>query len=958
MLLPMQYNVGDHINNFEVISVQAVDDYKSNGILLRHKSGFEVYALLNDDRECFFCYTIYTPPTNNTGVFHILEHTVLTGSQRYPVRDPFMTMMRNSCNTFLNAMTGPDRTYYPAASPVKKDFDNIFNVYTDAVFAPLLRKESFMQEGIRLSNKGDMHFEGVVFSEMQGDVSQHASVVASAVTRPLFENDSPYSYEFGGNPPDICTLSYDEFVSTYKKHYVPANTTLFLYGDLDLEEKLAFLDTEYLQRDQGEKIKRIEESQKWDRPRFFRTTSNADDGALSSTAMVSWLLSGSEDPDVNTELSLIVDLLLATPGSPLYKAIIDSGLGSDISNESGMSDSYRNLIFSVGIDGVEEKNASKVESYIISSLEQIVKEGFDPIDVETCLRRQEFSLQEIPSGLSQGYRLFFSRIDKGWAYGKNPSDMLKIKDELTKIRAKLEENPRYLEAWIETNILASNHRLLSLIVMDPSTQRKMDAEIEAMVNRYKDSYSEKEEEDFDAFELSSDSKENIEKLPRLTSEDIPNIDITIDHKVDDHLVSAGMLTAGIVYADLAFDVSDFTYEELQYLSVLSRLLLMTNVDDMDYSTFLSQIRFVTGNVSFFLEAGKNQEREEKDFLIFRFKSLREHYKEALNIIIKLFYKADLHDISRIKATLADFDSEFKSSVSRSGHQYAFLNAASSISSASYTNELISGVTFWSRIKEMQQDIESLPEKLIAVYEKVFSRSRLTFHVSTDEEKLESVKKETNEFISKLQSASAVCENPKHFVAEGKNRAYTFSTPVSYDSLAFKSANQDSKKGAGEKFVLSLVAQNTLWALIREKGGAYGGGVSLDTVEEYIFFYTYRDPRIDGSIEDFRKAIEIEDFTPEMLEDGRVAVLSRDVRPLGPAAKALIDFRRCIYKYTDYIRRKRKELQLDLTLEDLEKYRKELLERMDREDKAITVFTDQKNLATTKLKFEARILPFS
>ncbi|MBO5770810.1 MAG: insulinase family protein, partial [Spirochaetales bacterium] len=174
------YNVGELINGFVVLRKDDLPDYSSTGYTLKHeKTGFEIFFMKNSDRECFFTYTVYTPPVNSTGVFHILEHTLLTGSKKYPVRDPFMMMVRNSCNTFLNAMTGPDRTYYPAASPVKKDFDNIFNVYTDAVFDPLLRKESFMQEGIRFSSEGELHFEGVVFSEMQGDISQHESVVAS-----------------------------------------------------------------------------------------------------------------------------------------------------------------------------------------------------------------------------------------------------------------------------------------------------------------------------------------------------------------------------------------------------------------------------------------------------------------------------------------------------------------------------------------------------------------------------------------------------------------------------------------------------------------------------------------------------------------------------------------------------------------------------------------------------------
>jgi Zn-dependent M16 (insulinase) family peptidase len=347
-------------------------------------------------------------------------------------------------------MTGPDRTYYPAASPVKKDFDNIFSVYTDAVFSPLLRKESFMQEGIRFSSEGELHFEGVVFSEMQGDISQHESVVASAASRPLFDKDSPYRHEFGGNPPNICDLTYEEFINTYKKHYVPANMTLFFYGDLDLEEKLLYLDGEYLsKRDGGEKIARPELTTRWNDRKVVRETSNAEEGNTSSTVMLSWLLPGAEDARLNTELSLIVDLLLGNPGSPLYKAIVESGLGRDLSSESGMSDSYRELLFSVGISGADEKDAERIEEFILSPLRNIAKEGLSKMSIEASLRRMEFRLKEIPSGISQGYSLFFSRIDKGWAYGKTPADMLSPKAIIDAIRKSLAEDERYLESWIE-----------------------------------------------------------------------------------------------------------------------------------------------------------------------------------------------------------------------------------------------------------------------------------------------------------------------------------------------------------------------------------------------------------------------------------------------------------------------------------------------------------------------------
>ena len=357
-----------------------------------------------------------------------------------------MALSRNSCNTFLNAMTSPDRTDYPAASPVKKDFDNIFAVYTDAVFDPLLRKEDFMQEGIRLSSQGGLHFEGVVFSEMQGDISSHQSVVQNSISRPLYPSTSPYAYESGGNPPDITDLTYEKFIETYRKYYVPANMTLFLYGDLDVTEKLEFLDREYLSsRKKGEKAARAEKGEDWDSPRRFYAKSSAEEGDDSASIMVSWLLGEADDPRLNTELSLLVDVLLGNPGCPLYRRITESGIGRDISSESGMSDAYRNLSFSVGFSGSKAEKAEEAEEFILSSLASIVEEGLDPTLVESSLRRMEFRIQEISDGLPEGYRIYFTRVDKGWVYGKNPSEMLQTLSLVGEIRDEIRKDPRYLE---------------------------------------------------------------------------------------------------------------------------------------------------------------------------------------------------------------------------------------------------------------------------------------------------------------------------------------------------------------------------------------------------------------------------------------------------------------------------------------------------------------------------------
>ena len=952
------YKVGDKINGFEVIRVDELPDYSSKGYLLTHeKTGFEVFHMKNSDKECFFTYTVYTPPCNSTGVFHILEHTLLTGSSKYPVRDPFMMMVRNSCNTFLNAMTGPDRTYYPAASPVKKDFDNIFSVYTDAVFSPLLRKESFMQEGIRFSSEGELHFEGVVFSEMQGDISQHESVVASAASRPLFDEDSPYRYEFGGNPPDICSLTYEEFVNTYKKHYVPANMTLFFYGDLDLEEKLELLDSEYLSsRSGGTRIDRPMLTPRWSERKKIRETSNAEEGSTSSTVMLSWLLPGAEDSRLNTELSLIVDLLLGNAGSPLYKAIVESGLGRDLSSESGMSDSYRELVFSAGISGADEKDAEKIESFIISSLKKITEEGLSKMAIEASLRRMEFRLKEIPSGISQGYSLFFSRIDKGWAYGRTPADMLSPRSVIKAIREALNDDDRYLEKWIEKYFISNTHRLLSVVVMDENNQERLDKEIADKLEKLRSGYSEEEEKAYLEFSGSMEDEEVLATLPRLNLEDIPNESLDILHEVIGPVVLSKMTTGGIVYADMAFDVSDYSFEELEDLSLLSRLLLMTDVAGKNYSEFLTELRFKTGASSFMLEAGTDSDGNAKVYLLSRFKALKEYYGEALELFMRLFKEHDSSSKERIKAALTDIETDFQSSVLRYGHQYAAGAASAPLNISLYTTERIQGLLFWYRIEEMlKNEMDVLPARLKRIAEKTLVRSKLTFHLSCEESDEKEALSLTESFINMLPEGMKCGECIRSVEPISLRRAFTLSSPVSYVSMAAHSASRDSSESAPERMLLSMASKNSLWSLIREKGGAYGAGGATDTSEEFIYMYTYRDPRIDGSIADFAESVRSEEVTEIKLEDGKLSILSRDVKPMGPSSRSILDLRRVLYKITDDLRYRQKRAMLELTLEDVEGAREGLLERICGE-RSIAVLTDARLAEESAEGFALTSLP--
>lgn len=948
---------GEVYSSFKLCSVKECPDYNGRGYLFRHmKTGFEVFFFSTEDEECFFSYNVHTPAFDNSGVFHILEHTVLTGSRRYPVRDPFMEIDRNSVNTFLNAMTGPDRTYYPAASPVRKDFDNIFQIYTDAVFDPLLRKESFMQEGIRMSRTG---FSGVVFSEMKGDVSSRSSVVFNTANRFLFDSGSPYTYESGGDPLDIVDLTYDDFIETYRKYYVPANMTLFLYGKLDILEKLEFLEREYLSaREGGEKIERAPLAAAWSEGRRVSAVCDSDGDDEGASVMVSWRLSPSSDPLESTILSLVVDMLLGNPGCPLYKAIIDSGLGKDISSEGGMNDQYSSLVFSVGFDGVEEGNCHKCEETVLSALKTICNRGLDRLLVESSLRRMEFRLQEIKEGVPNGYRMLFKRIDKGWADGKNPIEMLFPGKELEYIRSALSENSRFFEDWIEKNIICSNHRLLSVITPDKMNETIREKKIEEKFRKKAGFYSEEDETAYSLYENSSDSKEALETLPRLKREDIPVRNTKIGREIIDGILVSPMTTNGIVYADFVIDCSDLTTEELEYCSLLSRMMTMTNVGKTPYSEFLTKLRFSTGAFSVSLEIGTTCQGREKDYLLIRFKSLEEHYKDSLELILSLLLDGDYRSGERVKAVLRDIQSDYESSVVREGHLFALSSASRTFSPALYAQERTQGLSFWFKTVELlKKKTEDVGQRLETLGKKIFNRERITFHLVVEEENKDKMVSLTKDFLSRLPSSVKGNDIERTIDDDGAYTAYTLSSPVSYISEVFQSPLPLDESTGALRVFLSGLSHSTLWSLIREKGGAYGCGASLDINECICYFYTYRDPRLDDSIWDFEKAVRTGSMTESLLEDTKLRVLSKEVKPTGPQSRGILDLRRYLYGVDDELRWKLRDEMLNVTLDDLEKVRMKCLELME-EKSSVTVITGRRLLKKSGKDFREIKLPFT
>ncbi|NLZ76547.1 MAG: peptidase M16, partial [Spirochaetales bacterium] len=929
--------VGDELHGFIVEEITPLAEYRGTGYLFRHiETRMEVYQVVNEDPERFFGYLFRTLPCNDTGVAHIIEHCLLAGSERYPVRDPFMTLLKGSANTFMNALTYPDRTVYPAASPLEKDFDNLFSVYTDAVFAPLLREETFQREGVRLvcTDEG-CRYEGVVFNEMLGAGADHDEIVSRSAVRTLFP-DTPYSFESGGDPEAIIGLTYREFRSFYDRYYHPSNAKLFLFGKMEAGAKLRYLDEHYLQRRGMLRIDSIVPlAKRWERERSATFSSPMEEGGeevKNASVVLSWATTENDDPLEVMTLSTLVDILLGNPAAPLYKALIDSDLALDISPESGMSAEFRQMPFIVGFKGIDPEDGEKAKEVILSALKRIVRDGIESDLIETSLKRTRFSQLEIPGGIPTGLRAL-TRATRAWMVDRSPSETIRVVPTLDELEKRIRKNPRHFEDWIEEHLLSNPHRTLVTVKPDGEHQKRQSEAIarEALLvgerlGRKGLKEIAEENKRFLAFEEEPDSAEDLEKIPFLRLEDLPKEIRTNDHCL--RIVGGRKLwirtipTNGIVYADIAFTIDDLAEEELMILNLYTRLVQTTGLGKLPYEHVAQRIRRLTGGFSIFVEVGTSLEGKAVRHLIVRVKTLADDFDEALIFIGELLRGANVDDKKRIRYVFNNYKSEFSEVVTYSATNFAASYATRTFSEAGRDAEQIGGLSQWFHLTTLDPDTLGTRFKELGL--RLANRRRLVAHVSCEEPLVENAQKSIETFITGFEDRGALAREPAGHGQVGPTanplvNLFKLPSTVSYAAWALRSAKRGSVIQSAQVLLAQVLTTGTLWETIRGQGGAYGVSAATDVAEETFILSTYRDPRIAGTFIDLKRILEeaaTRVFTEKEIEDSTIFIVGRELRPLSPGQDALLGFRRILYSITDEFRLMRRTQLLGLSSEDL------------------------------------------
>ncbi len=954
-----QWAVGDEVSGFVLSEVSPLEEYRATGYLFRHiATQMEVYQVINDDKELFFSYVFRTLPSNDAGIAHILEHCCLAGSKKYPVRDPFMTLLKGSTNTFMNAMTYPDRTMYPAASPLQKDFDNLFSVYTDAVFAPLLREETFQQEGVRMVCEGEVcHFEGVVYNEMLGGSADHDTIVGRNSVRSLFP-DTPYAFDSGGDPEHIIQLNYQQFLAFYSMFYHPSNCKLFMYGDMEVGERLQMLDSEYLRSYAKLNVDSLPPlSEAWKAPRKTSFTSPVEEGEAENvnSVVLSWATCEASDPLSLITLSTLVDILLGNPGSPLYKALLDAELGKDISPESGMSADFREMPFTVGFKGIDAGKADEAQDLILSCLKEIVDRGIDRALIASSMKRTRFKQQEIPGGFPNGFRAL-NRSLKGWLVDQSPSATIGTSAPLQALEDALDLNPRYFEEWIQQHLLDNPHRCLVTVRADSEHEKRQLSAIAKYAQAQADALGKKglkalsqQNEHFLAFENEGDTPEDKEKVPYLKLEDLPSViepNTYEEQRIAQRpLYLKKMFCNKIAYADFAFELEDLTERELLLLPLYIRLLQMTGIGAMEYPEVTNRLKSLTGDTNLYVEMGSSHEGPPRMLLVCRARTLVEDFSEALTFLHSLLTAANVGDLERLQAALTNLKGDYVDNITYAAHSFASLSAASIFSTIQYEGEQLSGLDQWFFLENLHDEqLFLVGEEFKTLQEKLNNRRRLTLHLGCDEELAADLVRSYEKFVllfdekepieARFRSYEKVSQGIAHAV-----ELYRLPSTVSYSAYVMRSSKRGSDEQAAQVLLGQIMTGNDLWEKVRAQGGAYGVSAHADVMEELFLFSSYRDPRIAGTLADFTRSLELyttKDVDAKDIENALITTVGNDLRPLSPAQNAILCFRRILYNITDEFRTIRRNQLLGMTSEHLNEGAKALLSHAKGEDSFVAI----------------------
>lgn len=990
---------GKVFSHFYIDQIEYLEEYEGYGIRGHHlPTGLEFFHLYRDDKENLFSFNFFTLPKNDCGIPHIIEHSVLSGSKKFPLKDPFQAFFKGSVYTFLNAMTGSDTTLFPAASVLPKDYFNLMSLYGDAVFHPLLTREIFEQEACRIEidKQGQFYPKGVVFNEMKGALSDNEEKLYLNVLRGIFA-ESEFQYYSGGIPKEILKLRYEEFLEFYQTHYQPSNCKLFLYGDIETERQLEFLDKEILNDLPQKNLKNcfFKEGQikRWEKPKSIHFSVPAASAEKKLIAGWSWLLPKNGTMQDQLLKNLVFQILLGDNGSPLHRALIDSGLGEDLAPNSATTSEFGFALFSYGLRGVNPENISLLEKKLIDLLQEIVQKGIPSDVIEGFLRRFEFSQRNPSSSSPEGLRVM-ELVWKLWKHGKSPFEATSSRATLKAIRKLFETTPHFFETWIEENLLNNPHRLFFVMTPDPNETIR-EEEILQKALEEKLVFEQKFDKDYPASRLKifydhqnkEESPEVFTKIPKLVRSDFDvkpqRFPIEIDSlKINSSLINYRCSCNEIVYGSIFFDVADLSFDEKLLLPTLLGLMKDSATNELTLEQVNRRIGLYFGFVDAdTLTTGKIGEAQGSAPVVlarFHFALLQERATEGLRFFFQLLLDSQLNDKKRLIDYIRNERNSFKSDLVPDSIYFAQSLTVATFSESEKITDVFKGLGQYAMAEYlfslMDSDLDALIADLESLRLKILNPARISFrlihsdHHSKDRELHHQLVCLFNDSLENFSRFSQSVPNPvfQNYQKILKNRfswfnrfpsgsdcsIYTLPTDVSYNCIALKAPEVQSEFELSVKVLSKLLSFDFLWNKVRLQGGAYGVSTSFSPLDGYFLFSSYRDPALTATFENYRHGLEFYAKQPASqreIDEVVITLLGKELRKLVPSHAGAIAYMRYLTGTTDEIVQSRYEQLKAVTPSSVQQAAKWLLEQWNQA--AYLSFTSSEKLKREQKKLE-------
>lgn len=956
--------------SFKLIQEQTIPELNAIVRYYIHKrTGARLLSVINDDENKVFSINFRTPLHDSTGVAHIIEHSVLNGSEKYPVKEPFVELLKGSLATFINAFTYPDKTCYPVASQNVQDFYNLIDVYMDAVLHPLISEQTLMQEGwhYELEDPSQpLTYKGVVFNEMKGAYSSPEGVLETKIINSLFPKHV-YGVDFGGDPRHIPELTYEKFKAFHETYYHPSNAFIFFYGNDNPEKRLQLMEG-YLKPYKKLRVKsQIPLKKPFKRPKKVQYAYDAGQGTDTRKKhylTVNWVLPDTSDPLMNFSLRILAHILIGTPASPLKKALLDSGLGEDLTG-LGLEADVRQMIFSTGLKGTRARDAKKIEKLIFDTLDRLTREGIDPDMIAAALNTIEFRLRENNTGsFPRGIALMLRALST-WLYDDDPFKLLAFEAPLEAIKARLANDSRYFEKLIETYLLNNPHRTTLRLIPDPEFGRRFEEEEKARLTNIRESLTEEQlaqiaenTRQLKKRQETPDSPEALAKLPTLKLEDLDkqgrNIPIEVTEAQDTKVLYHDLFTNGIVYLDLGFDLHALPTDLLPLTEVFGRALLEMGTAAEDYVKLSQRIGKSTGGIrSESVAATVFRSRESVTRLFLRGKATTAQASELLNILRDILLTTQFDNKERFKQIVLEEKAEVETMLVPMGHIFTNKRLNAQFSEAGWAQDQMSGIGYLFALRELEKEIEkkwsSVLAKLEAMREALINRKALICNVTLDAANWNAFRPQLEDFLGALPLKDLRISS-FDFQPAPQKEGLTIPAQVNYVGKGANLYDLGYEFDGSALVVNGYMQMAYLWEKIRVQGGAYGGFSSFDDASGVFTFLSYRDPNIASTLENYDKAgaflksLDSSRLTEKELTKAIIAAIGDlDAYQL-PDAKGYTSMMRYLTGRTDEMRQEIREEVLSTNGEDFIAFG-EVLEKAAQSD-AVAVMGSQSALENT------------